>query len=113
MCSGLSIGVAGLIGMTRLVAGAFGGGVQLFVWLVTAVVMLGWVAYSGWRARRSRLSPPAAAVVGFLGLAGCIVGWWAVVGAVVALAGSLIGFAVVWWHDRPARIRWPIRIGRR
>ncbi len=102
------IGLAGLIAMARLIGGAFGGGPHLVVWAVTAVVMLGWVGYAGWRARRSNLTGRPALVVLLLGLAGSVLGWLFVGGAVAALACSLAGFAVIWWHDRPVRTRLPI-----
>ena len=75
----------------------------LIVWLVTGVVMFSWVAYAGWRARRSRLSEAPVLVVAGLAVIGLVAAWFGTGGPVLALLCSLAGFAVVWWHDRPVR----------
>lgn len=100
---GLLLGLSALIAIARLIGGAFAGGQHLAVWLVTGVVMFGWVVYAGWRARRSRLSGPPFLVVAVLAVLGVVLVWFGTGGPVLALVCSLAGFGVVWWHDRPVR----------
>lgn len=100
---GVLLGLSGLIAIARLVGGAFAGDTHLIPWLVTVVVMSAWVAYAGWRARRSRLSAAPVLVVAGLALIGVVVAWFGTGGPVLALMCSLAGFGVVWWHDRPVR----------
>ncbi len=100
---GLLTGAVSLVGMVRLVLGAFGAHTSVLAWSVILVAMLPWVAYAGWRARRGQLGPRAAIGVLALDLAGVGAVGWFTIGPVLALAFSLAAFAVIWVSDWPAR----------
>ena len=100
---GLLAGVVSLIGMARLISGAFSGGASGFAWVFLLLAMLPWVAYVGWRARHSQLGGRAALAVLVLGVVGLLSVWLFTLGAVVALACSLAAFVVIWVHDWPPR----------
>jgi glycerol-3-phosphate acyltransferase PlsY len=100
---GVLAGVVSLIGMARLVAGAFSGALSVFAWVFLLLAMLPWVVYVAWRARHSQLRGRAAFAVLVLGLAGLLAVWLFTLGAVAALACSLAAFVVIWVHDWPPR----------
>ncbi len=99
---GVVVGVVGLLGMVRLVAGAFSIG-SPYVWAFVALPMLAWVGYAGWRARRARLAGRPLLAVAALAVVGLAVVWFGVLGPVLALGCCLGAFVVVWTHDLPAR----------
>lgn len=96
-------GLLGLVGMARLAAGAFSGGMSEFAWVVVLAAMLPWVAYVAWRARHGRLSRRGLLLVGLLVVVGTLAVWASVAGPVLALACSLVAFAVIWVSDWPVR----------
>ncbi|HEX8488364.1 MAG TPA: hypothetical protein VF642_07470 [Propionibacteriaceae bacterium] len=100
---GVLAGAVSLIGMGRLVSGAFTGALSTFAWIFLLLAMLPWVAYVAWRARHSRLGGRPALAVLVLGLVGLLAVWLFTLGAVVALACSLAAFVVIWVHDWPPR----------
>jgi hypothetical protein len=100
---GLLAGVVSLIGMARLVSGAFTGALSAFAWIFLLLAMLPWVVYVAWRARHSQLGGRSALAVLVLGLAGLLAVWLSTLGAVAALACSLAAFVVIWVHDWPPR----------
>ena len=99
---GAVTGLVGLLAMVRLVSGAFDGGLSAFAWVVTLLAMVPWVAYVAVRARHARLDRRSALVVMIIDLVGLVVLWLGVVGPVLALAGSLAAFVVIWVKDWPA-----------
>lgn len=98
---GALTGVVGLIGMLRLIVGAFGSSPFALGFVLAA--MIPWIAYVTYRARHGRLSQARALVV----LGCCVVGlvtvWLDTAGPVIALALSLVGFVMIWVSDWPAR----------
>jgi hypothetical protein len=98
---GALTGLLGLLAMVRLVAGAFTGGLSAFAWVVTLLAMVPWVAYVAVRARHGRMDLRSALVVLIIDLVGLVVLWLGVVGPVLALAGSLAAFVVIWVKDWP------------
>lgn len=102
LLTGLLVGAIGLIGMVRLISAGFPGSV-LVAELFAALAMVPWVVYTGWRARRGRLTPRTSVPVVLVGLAGLAMVWWGTLGPVLALACSLAGFVIIWVHDLPTR----------
>ena len=100
---GVLTGLVGLIGMVRLVSGAFNHGMTTFAWAAILLAMLPWIGYAAWRARHGHLSQRGALTVLLLDLVGCVVVWLFVLGPVVALTCSLAAFAVIWVSDWPPR----------
>jgi len=100
---GALTGLLSLVGMIRLVAGAFSNGMSAFAWAAILLAMLPWIVYAAWRGRHGHLSPRGALAVLLLDLVGCVVVWLFVLGPVVALACSLGAFAVIWVSDWPPR----------
>jgi hypothetical protein len=100
---GALTGLLSLVGMIRLVSGAFSNGMSAFAWAAILLAMLPWVVYAAWRGRHGHLSPRGAWAVLLLDLVGCVVVWLFVLGPVVALACSLAAFAVIWVSDWPPR----------
>lgn len=99
---GAATGLVTAIAMVRLVAGAFGGSV--FAWLFVLLATLPWIGYVAWRARRGQVGPRARAAVTVLVITGLAVVWWSSLGPVLALVCSLAAFAVIWVADWPARV---------
>ena len=56
MLIGALTGLVALIGMIRLAAGGFSGGLSVLAWSVILLAMVPWVGYAAWRARRGRLT---------------------------------------------------------
>jgi len=100
---GALTGLLSLVGMIRLVTGAFSNGMTTFAWAAILLAMLPWIVYAAWRGRHGHLSPRGALAVLLLDLVGCVVVWLFVLGPVVALACSLGAFAVIWVSDWPPR----------
>jgi hypothetical protein len=100
---GALTGLLGLVGMARLAAGAFEGGMSRFAWTVVLAAMLPWVVYVAWRARHGRLSGRGLVLVLGLVVLGSATVWVSVFGPVLALACSLAAFLVIWVSDWPAR----------
>ena len=100
---GALTGVVGLIGIVRLVSGAFDGGLSPLIWLAILVVMVPWSAYAAWRAGHGRLTNRSTLAVLVLDLVGLVLVWWFVLGAVLALVCALAAFVVIWVHDWPPR----------
>ena len=98
---GALTGLLSLLAMVRLVSGAFSGGLSVFAWVVTLLAMVPWVGYVAVRARHGRIARRSALVVLIIDLAGLVVVWLGVVGPVLALAGSLAAFVVIWIKDWP------------
>ena len=98
---GALTGLLSLLAMVRLVSGAFSGGLSVFAWVVTLLAMVPWVGYVAVRARHGRIDRRSALVVLIIDLAGLVVLWLGVVGPVLALAGSLVAFVVIWVKDWP------------
>lgn len=96
-------GLVSLIAMIRLVSGAFVGGLSTFAWVFVLLAMIPWVGYVSVRARHSRLAGRYALAVLALGVAGLLSVWLFTLGPVIALAGSLAAFVVIWVHDWPTR----------
>jgi uncharacterized membrane protein YhaH (DUF805 family) len=103
LATGVLTGLLGLVGMARLAAGAFDGGMSRFAWVVVLAAMLPWVAYVASRARHGRLSGRRLVLVWTLVVVGWVAVWLAVPGPVLALACSLSAFLVIWVSDWPAR----------
>jgi hypothetical protein len=100
---GALTGLVCLVGMVRLVSGAFSHGMTAFAWTAILLAMLPWIAYAAWRGRHGHLSKRGAVTVLVLDLVGSIVVWLFVLGPVVALACSLAAFVVIWVSDWPPR----------
>jgi hypothetical protein len=100
---GVLTGAIALAAMLRLVSGAFTGAMSGFALVVTLVAMVPWLGYVTWRARRSRLTARAAAIVLALDVAGLALVWVLVLGPVLALAASFAAFVFLWLGDRPVR----------
>ena len=100
---GLLTGLVGLIGMVRLVSGAFSDSMSVFAWVFVSLAMIPWVGYCAWRARHGHLRRRWGLVAVGFGLPGLILVWLYTIGAVLALACSLVGFAIIWMHDWPPR----------
>jgi hypothetical protein len=100
---GALTGLVCLVGMIRLVSGAFSHGMTAFAWTAILLAMLPWMAYTAWRGRHGHLSRRGAVAVLALDLVGSVVVWLFVLGPVVALACSLAAFAVIWISDWPPR----------
>jgi hypothetical protein len=100
---GALTGVVGLVGMIRLVSGAFTHGMSTFAWAAILAAMLPWIVYAAWRGRHGHLTRRRALAVLVLDLVGCVVVWLFVLGPVIALSCSLAAFAVIWVSDWPAR----------
>lgn len=97
-------GAVGLIAMLRLADGAFSGPLSAFSLVFVLLAMLPWVGYSAYRARHGHLGARAGLAVAALSVLGIVAVWLFTVGAVVALACSLAGFAIIWVHDWPPRV---------
>lgn len=97
-------GLVGLIAMLRLADGAFDGPLSGFTLVFVLLAMLPWVGYSAHRARHGHLSLRAGAGVAGLSALGLVAVWLFTLGAVLALACSLVGFAIIWVHDWPPRV---------
>jgi hypothetical protein len=100
---GAMTGAVGLIAMIRLVSGAFSDGMTRFAWIAILLAMIPWIAYCAWRAAHGRLSWRNSGVVLGLCVIGLISDWLFTLGPVIALASSLVAFAVIWISDWPAR----------
>ena len=98
---GALTGLLGLLAMVRLVSGAFTGGLSAFAWVVTLLAMVPWVGYVAVRARHARIDRRSALIVLIIDLGAMVVLWLGVVGPVLALAGSLAAFVVIWVKDWP------------
>ena len=97
---GALTGLVGLIGMLRLIIDGFGP-TAFGVGFVLAA-MLPWVVYATYRAQHGHLTVGRALVVLGCCLAGLITVWLFTLGPVIALALSLVAFAVIWISDWPA-----------
>ena len=100
---GALTGLLGLLAMVRLVSGAFTGGLSAFAWIVTLLAMVPWVGYVAVRARHGRIDRRSALIVLLIDLGALVVLWLGTVGPVLALAGSLAAFVVIWVKDWPQR----------
>ena len=100
---GALTGLLSLVGMIRLVTGAFSNGMTTFAWAAILLAMLPWIVYAAWRGRHGHLGARGALAVLLLDLVGCVMVWLFVLGPVVALACSLAAFAVIWVSDWPPR----------
>ncbi len=98
---GALTGLVGLIGMLRLIVGAFGSSPFALGFVLAA--MIPWTAYVTYRARHGRLSRRRALVVLGCSVVALVTVWLGTGGAVIALALSLVSFAVIWVSDWPAR----------
>ena len=103
LATGVLTGLLGLVGMARLAAGAFDGGMSRFAWVVVLAAMLPWVAYVASRARHGRLAGRRLVLVWAVVVVGWTAVWLAVPGAVLGLACSLVAFLVIWVSDWPVR----------
>ena len=101
---GVLSGAVGLIAMLRLADGAFDGPLSVFSLVFVLLAMLPWVGYSAYRARHGHLGVRAGIAVAALAVLGVVAVWLFTVGAVIALACSLAGFAIIWVHDWPPRV---------
>jgi hypothetical protein len=100
---GALTGLLSLVGMIRLVTGAFSNGMTTFAWAAILLAMLPWIVYAAWRGWHGHLGARGALAVLLLDLVGCVMVWLFVLGPVVALACSLAAFAVIWVSDWPPR----------
>ncbi len=98
---GALTGLVGLIGMLRLILAAFGPSAFSLGFVMAA--MIPWVAYVTYRARHGKLGPTRAMVVLGCCAVALVTVWFFTLGAVIALVLSLVGFAVIWVSDWPAR----------
>ncbi len=103
MALGALTGAVTLLAMLRLISGAFSGGMSRFALGFCLAAMVPWIAYAAWRARRGHLSRRAAATVLGLDVVGLILVWLSTIGPVLALAGALAAFVVIWVSDLPTR----------
>ena len=97
---GAFTGIVGLLGMLRLILGAFGP-TPFGVGFVLAA-MLPWIVYVTYRAQHGRLTMVRALVVFACCVVGLVTVWLFTLGPVVALALSLVAFGVIWVSDWPA-----------
>jgi hypothetical protein len=98
---GALTGLVGLIGMLRLILGAFGTSVFALGFVLAA--MIPWIGYVTYRARHGRLTRARALVVVGCCAVALVTVWLFTLGAVIALALSLISFGVIWVSDWPER----------
>lgn len=108
---GGAVGLIGLIAMIRLVGGGFPGRAG-FAMIFVGLAMVPWVLYVAARARNGRLTAGAGLVVAGLALIGLVAVWFATLGPVLALAMSLVAFAIVWVQNLPRRRRQADRLVR-
>jgi hypothetical protein len=100
---GALTGIVGLLGMARLVAGAFSGPSTGFTWGLVLLAMVPWVLYVAWRAVHGRFAVPRRWAVLALTVIGMVSVWLSTIGPVIALVCSLAAFAVIWVSDWPDR----------
>ncbi|MCW2812421.1 MAG: hypothetical protein JWP61_2879 [Friedmanniella sp.] len=100
---GALTGAVALLGMARLVAGAFSGGMSTFAWVMVLAAMVPWVVYCTWRGYRARLSRRSSGVALLSVALGLVLVWRDTWGEVGALALSMVSFVTIWTHDRPVR----------
>ncbi|BAK36315.1 hypothetical protein MLP_33010 [Microlunatus phosphovorus NM-1] len=98
---GALTGLVSMAGMIRLIEGA--GLTSAFSWVFLLLAMVPWIVYAAWRARHGTLSRPAALAVLGIDVLGFIGVWLFTLGPVIALAASLVAFAIIWVHDWPQR----------
>lgn len=98
---GALTGLVGLIGMLRLILAAFGA--SAFALGFALAAMIPWIGYVTYRARHGRLTRTRALVVIGCCAVALVIVWLFTLGAVVALALSLVAFAAIWVSDWPER----------